>query len=196
MSACGGGGSSSDSPTVTTPPNVPKESISSELSEEFVLLEDQDIVDKIRDKISGNTSNDTDYNVALGHTIGEVFADYPYGRTARIIKIYNLGINSIKYPNLICSEVNTTGSVKTLKLKTDRENCIILDKTYRKGSNITQTVNGDTTTLSFSKVRYGSNVDFNLKDDYLISGTIVHRKTKNNMGKSNLIKSISWNSSV
>lgn len=33
MSACGGGeGSSSDSPTVTTPPNVPKESISPELS--------------------------------------------------------------------------------------------------------------------------------------------------------------------
>ena len=185
MSACGGGeGSSSDSPTVTTPPNVPKESISPELSEEFVPFEDQDIVKKIRDKISGNTSNDTDYNVALGHMIGEVFADYPYGRTARIIKIYNLGINSIKYPNLICSEVNTTGSVKTLKLKTDKDNCIILDKTYRKGSNITQTVNGDTTTLSFSNVRYGSNVDFNLKDDYLISGTIVHRKTKNNMGQS------------
>lgn len=97
MSACGGGGgSSSDSPTVTTPPNVPTESISPELSEEFVPFEDQDIVKKIRDKISGNTSNDTDYNVALGHMIGEVFADYPYGRTARIIKIYNLGINSIR----------------------------------------------------------------------------------------------------
>ena len=74
-------------------------------------------MDKIRDKISGDSSNDTDYNVALGHMIGEVFADYPYGRTARIIKIYNLGINSIKYPNLICSEVNTNGAVKTLKLK-------------------------------------------------------------------------------
>jgi hypothetical protein len=154
MSACGGGGgSSSDSPIVTTPPNVPKESISPELSEEFVPFEDQDIVKKIRDKISGNTSNDTDYNVALGHMIGEVFADYPYGRTARIIKIYNLGINSIKYPNLICSEVTTNGAVKTLKLKTDKDNCIILDKTYRKGSTITQTVNGDTTTLNFRNVQ-------------------------------------------
>lgn len=39
MSACGGGeGSSSDSPTVTTPPNVPKESISPELLEEFSRL--------------------------------------------------------------------------------------------------------------------------------------------------------------
>src|SRR5690606_41431107 len=94
MSACGGGGgNSSDSPTVTTPPNVPKESISPELSEEFVRFEDQDIVDKIRDKISGKTSNDTDYKVALGHMSGEVFADYHYGRTARITKIYKSGIN-------------------------------------------------------------------------------------------------------
>src|SRR5690606_39457408 len=110
---------------------------------------------------------------ALSPMMGEVFVAYPYWRNSRIIKIYIVGINSIKYPNLIWSEVNTTGSVKTLKLKTDKDNCIILDKTYRKGSNITQTVNGDTTTLSFSNVRYGSNVDFNLKDDYLISGTIA-----------------------
>ena len=182
LTACGGSGGSSDNPTVTTPPNVPEESISPELSEEFIPFEGRDIIDKIRDKINNSTSNDTDYNVALGHMIGEVFADYPYGRTGRIIKIYNLGVNSIKYPNLICSEVNTNGAVKTFKLKTDKNNCIVLDKTYRKDSTITQTVNGDTTTLTFSNVRYGSNVDFNLKDDYLISGTIVHTKSKNNLG--------------
>src|SRR5690606_19118980 len=172
LSACGGGGGSSDSPSsVTTPPNVPNDSISPELSDEFVPFKDQPVLDKIRDKISGNTSNDTDYNVALGHMIAEVFADYPYGRTGRIVKIYNLGINSIKYPNALCSEVNTAASVKTLTLKDNKENCVVLDKTYRKGSSITQRVNGDTTTLTFTNVRYGSNVDFNLKDDYLISGT-------------------------
>ncbi|ENW24133.1 hypothetical protein F925_01825 [Acinetobacter lwoffii NCTC 5866 = CIP 64.10 = NIPH 512] len=185
LSACGGAsGSDSDRAAVTTPPNVPKESISPELSKEFIPFENQKILDKIRDKISGNSSNDTDYNVALGHMIGEVFGDYPYGRTGRIIKIYNLGINSIKYPNLICSEVNTNGAVKTLKLKDNKDNCVVLDKTYRKGSSITQTVNGDTTTLTFTNVRYGSNVDFNLKDDYLISGTIVHRKSKDALGQS------------
>ncbi|MGE8538790.1 MAG: hypothetical protein ACN6NI_05870 [Acinetobacter sp.] len=185
LSACGGGGSSnSDRPLVSIPPNVPEETISPELSEEFVPFEDQDIIDRIRDKISGNTSNDTDYNVALGHMIAEVFADYPYGRTGRIVKIYNLGINSIKYPNALCSEVNTAASVKTLTLKDNKENCVVLDKTYRKGSSITQRVNGDTTTLTFTNVRYGSNVDFNLKDDYLISGTIVHRKSKDASGAS------------
>ena len=132
LSACGGAsGSDSDRAAVTTPPNVPKESISPELSKEFIPFENQKILDKIRDKISGNSSNDTDYNVALGHMIG-----------------------------------------------------VVLDKTYRKGSSITQTVNGDTTTLTFTNVRYGSNVDFNLKDDYLISGTIVHRKSKDALGQS------------
>lgn len=138
--------------------------------------------------MNGSTSNDTDYNVALGHMIGESFGEYPYGRTARLVKIYNLGINTIKYPNLLCAEVTTTNAVKMLKLKENKDNCIILDKTYRKGSSITQTVNGDTTTLTFNKVRYGSNVDFNLKDDYLISGSIVHTKVHNLSGASETYK--------
>ena len=189
LSACGGGGGSSDSPSsVTTPPNVPNDSISPELSDEFVPFKDQPVLDKIRDTINGNTSNDTDYNVALGHMIGESFGDYPYGRTARLVQIYNLGINSIKYPNVLCAEVTKTDAVKTLKLKDNKDNCVILDKTYRKGSSITQTVNGDTTTLTFNNVRYGSNVDFNLKDDYLISGTIIHSKTKDASGASETYK--------
>ncbi|MGE8557893.1 MULTISPECIES: hypothetical protein [unclassified Acinetobacter] len=190
LSACGGGGSGSDSgsPSVSTPPNVPNETISPELSDEFVPFENQSILDKIKDSITGNTSNDTDYNSALGHMIGEAFADYPYGRTARIVQIYNLGINSIKYPNVLCAEVSTTNAVKTLKLKDDKDNCVILDKTYRKGSTITQSVNGDTTTLTFTNVRYGSNVDFNLKDDYLISGSIVYSKSKTPSGESETYK--------
>lgn len=180
--ACGGGGSSDDA-TITTPPNVPNETISPELSEEFVPFEDQSILDKIRDKITGDRSNETDYNVALGHMVGEVFADYPYGRTGRLVQIYNLGLNSIKFPNRLCAEVITNGSVKTLSLKHDKENCIILDKTYRQGSSITQTVNDDITTLKFTNVRYGSNVDFSLKDDYLISGSISYRETTTTAGK-------------
>lgn len=190
--ACGGGGSSDDA-TITTPPNVPNETISPELSEEFVPFEDQSILDKIHDKITGDRSNETDYNVALGHMVGEVFADYPYGRTGRLVQIYNLGLNSIKFPNRLCAEVITNGSVKTLSLKQDKENCIILDKTYRQGSSITQTVNDDTTTLKFTNVRYGSNVDFSLKDDYLISGSIPIGKQQLQQAKKRLIRLISWN---
>ncbi len=47
LSACGGGGSSSDSPSsVTTPPNVPNDTISPELSDEFVPFKDQPILDR------------------------------------------------------------------------------------------------------------------------------------------------------
>ncbi len=183
LTACGGGGGS-DKATETTPPNVPSGTISPELSEEFVPFEDQNIIDKIKDLISGETSNGTDYNVALGHMIGEVFADYPVGRTGRIVQIYNLGNNSIKYPNLLCSEVKTAGNIQTLTLKADRENCIVLDKTYRKGSVITRSVSGDNTTLTFSNVRYGSNLDFSLTDDYLISGSITYTSTQSPAGKS------------
>ena len=147
-----------------------------ELSEDFVPFERADLADSIRELFTGQTSNDVNYNKALGQMIGEVFGDYPYGRTGRLIQIYNMGVKSIQYPNLLCSSVNDGVGTKTLTLKS--KNCVILDKTFRNNSKITQITNGNSTTLEFTDVRYGSNVDFNLKDEYLISGRIEKIETE------------------
>lgn len=171
-----GGGSSSDSDE-NIPNNLP-DAISPELSPEFVPFKDTDILDKISDLFTGKTSSDTDYNRALGHMIGEVFGDYPYGRNGRLIQIYNMGVNVIKYPNLLCSTVSQGVGSKTLVLKS--KNCVILDKTFKDNSKITQTVSGDTTSLEFSNIRYNSNTDLSLKDEYLISGVIEKTETKAN----------------
>lgn len=184
ISACGGGGSSKGGNTAYVPPNVP-EPISPEVPSDLVPFEDETIIDKIKALLTGESNTSklaNDYNNALGHMIGEVFADYPLGRTGRVVQIYNIGVNTIKFPNLLCADVTTAGNTKTLTLKEGKNSCIILDKTFKAGSKITQTTTNGTTTIQFSNVRYGSNIDFNLKDQYLISGSLAQTSTTTSMG--------------
>lgn len=186
--ACGGGGSGSSSkssPTSDLPENLP-EAISPELPDDFVPFTDPNILEKIKEALTGQAGSSelaNAYNEALAHMVGEIFADYPLGRTARAVQIYNLGVNSIKIGNLTCAEVTTSGNTKTLTLKSNKETCIVLDKTFVAGSKITQTTNGDTTTVSFENVRYGHNLDFSLKDQYLISGSIQFTSSKSDFDK-------------
>ncbi|ANF81555.1 hypothetical protein A3K93_04685 [Acinetobacter sp. NCu2D-2] len=185
LAACGGGGGSGGNSNVYVPPNVP-DPISPEVPSDLVPFEEEGIIEKIKALLSGESNSSklaNDYNEALAHMIGEVFADYPIGRTGRVVQIYNVGVNSIKYPNLLCADITTSGNTKTLTLKEHKDSCIILDKTLKAGSKIIQTTNGDTTTVQFINVRYGSNVDFNLKDQYLIDGSLKLTSSKSSMGK-------------
>ncbi|WP_347455652.1 hypothetical protein [Acinetobacter thermotolerans] len=186
LTACGGGsGSSSESASSNLPENLP-DAISPELPDDFVPFTDETILDKIKNAITGQDGTSelaNNYNEALAHMVGEIFADYPLGRTGRALQVYNLGVNSIKIGNLTCAEVNTNGNTKTLTLKPNKETCIVLDKTFVAGSKITQTVNSDTTTVTFDNVRYGHNLDFSLKDQYLISGSIRYTSSKSSLGK-------------
>lgn len=184
--ACGGGGSSSSkTPAANLPENLP-EAISPEIPDDFVPFTEYDLLDKIKDKLTGQEGTSElahNYNEALAHMVGEIFADYPLGRTGRAVQIYNLGVNSIKIGNLTCAEVTTNGNTKTLTLKPNKATCIVLDKTFLAGSKITQINDGNTTTVSFDNVRYGHNLDFSLKDQYLISGSIQYTSSKSDAGQ-------------
>lgn len=184
VSACGGGGGSdSNGNYVYTPPNLPPETISPEELTDFIPF-DGSIFDAIKSLLgltddSEATKIKDNYDAALSHVIGEGFGNQPLLRKARFFQIYNMGLNSIKYPNLLCSETKTVGSVTTLSLKENRDSCIILDKSFKKDSSIIQTVKGNTTTIEFNKVRYGSNTDLSIKDIYLVSGSIKYTKNTN-----------------
>ncbi|QIO05157.1 hypothetical protein [Acinetobacter shaoyimingii] len=166
--ACGGGSDGGSDNTDDLPENLP-EAISPELSEDFIPFENTDLLTSLKDLFNGTVSGSTNYNRALGHMIGEVFADYPIARTGRLVQLYNMGDKIFTWKNITCSSLTESTDSQTL---TVNKNCVMLDKTFKSGSQITKTVTGDTTTITFTGVRYGSNVDFSLKDEYLVSGSI------------------------
>ena len=172
LTACGGG--SGDD----TPSNVPKEDIiPSDLSSEFIPFEDQSIIDKIKALITGSPSSpqrDIDYNVALGHMIGEVFGDNLILRDSRIEKLKTMAEHAITFRNHICTDLATRNTEKVLTLKSGKDSCVNAANTLKSGSVISIDENGDTKTITFKDVLFGSNVDFKLKDQYLVNGTIKY----------------------
>lgn len=172
LTACGGG--SGDG----TPSNVPSEDIlPPDLSSEFIPFEEQSIIDKIKSLITGAPSSpqrEIDYNVSLGHMIGEVFGDNLILRNSRVEQLKTMAENAITFRNLLCTDLTTRNTEKVLTLKSGKESCINAANTLKSGSVISIDENGDTKTITFKDVLFGSNVDFNLKDQYLINGTIKY----------------------
>lgn len=171
LTACGGGGGEVNK----APDNVPGILIPPGLTEDFVPFEGKSVLEKIKDFLSGNTESSVNekYNQALGQMIAEVFADYPIARTGKVVDLFNLGDNNTKFNlNPLCSTITKLGNTTTMVLKDGQKNCIRGENTFRAGSKIEVTEDGSTKTITFTNVRYGSNVDFSLKDEYLVNGTL------------------------
>lgn len=173
--ACGGGSSGG----IDKPNDVPNETAPAptDLSDNFVPFKPISLSDQFNKLFKRDLSQsqaDIDYNKALGHMIGEVFGDYPYLRTARVVKIYDMAKTSVTLGNLFCADVVTVNNTKTLTLKANKDTCIVGGNTLNKGSEISVTTDGDLTTVKLKNVLFGSNVDFNLKAKYLVDGEIQH----------------------
>ncbi|MBU3845522.1 MAG: hypothetical protein H9855_00815 [Candidatus Acinetobacter avistercoris] len=177
LTACGGGSGGGDQ----IPDNVPGKIIPPGLTEDFVPFEGKSVLEKIKDFLSGNTESSVNekYNQALGQMVAEAFADYPLARTGKVVDLYNLGVNNAKYNlNAICSTITKVGNTSTMVLRDGQKNCIRGENTFRAGSKIEVTEDGSITTVTFTNVRYGSNIDFNLKDEYLVNGTLKRSSLK------------------
>lgn len=179
LTACGGGGGGGGANS--TPDNVPGKIIPPGLTDDFVPFENTSVLEKINAFLTGNNDQSINqkYNLALSQMIGEAFADYPLARTGKVVDLYNLGVNNAKFNlNALCSTITKVGNTSTMVLKEGQENCIRGGNTFRAGSKIEVTEEGSSTTVTFTNVRYGSNIDFNLKDEYIVSGTLKRSEVK------------------